>query len=187
MRVKPDLHGKGYSAAQGIAIANLQSKLAAEEKAVEHWKAEAEKFACAYDSEDRRVDDLMSALEQRAERAEAERDALVAMCAGYRRIIKNIRDQATRNKRASDAQDLLLRDLDFIEDMALEILAQPDAAAEELLKGKRRLEWIKTRCKIVHFPRSGDCSYPIEHDLTIQKNQWYALMDAMQEEAKTDG
>lgn len=63
MRVKPDLHGKGYSAAQGIAIANLQSKLAASEQRAE--RAESERDAAAEEllKERQRVDFLLAGFE----------------------------------------------------------------------------------------------------------------------------
>lgn len=121
-------------------------------------------------------------------KAESERDTLVVRCAGYRRIIKNIRDQATRNKRASDAQDLLLRDLDFIEDMALEILADPDAAAEELLKDRRRLEWLSSN--LAYMMLSGKRTL---RQLHSRGHGWagdelrLAIDRTMQEEAKSDG
>lgn len=109
-----------------VLIASLKAKLVAAEKAAGRWKSEAEKFACAYDNEDRRVDDLMSALEQRAERAEAERDALVARCAvltGATRAVNWHRDDCIC--------------------AACEVLRNPDPASEELLKDRRRLDWFE--------------------------------------------
>lgn len=132
-------------------IADIQAKLSAAE-------AGNAKVEAAWKRTCHALQDKLDEAELRAERAESERDALVARCAVYRDAL--IRwNSAAYGPTCKDENEAV--------EYSLTVMREPDAAAEELLKDRRRLEWVM--------------------------NNWVEISDrlkidaAMQEEAKADG